>query len=140
MPTIKVEFTMDVQAKSERLWDVLTDVQIWTHWMETPYAKLVTSGPLGEGSKFSAKLGGIKWKLSVIKARRPEKICWMGQRFGVKAIHEWEFFEGPEKTRVITRESMSGWILLLTYPLIKARLSKYDAKWLADLKTRAESV
>jgi hypothetical protein len=115
-------------------------VQSWTQWLETSYAKSITSGSLNEGSTFSAELGGIKWNLAVIKAKKPERICWMGRRFGIKAVHEWEFFKEGEKTKVVTRESMSGWMLLLTYPVIKARLSKYDKKWLADLKTRAERI
>ena len=140
MPTVKVEFAADVKAKAERLWDVLADVNSWTEWLETSYAKSIVTGSLNEGSTFSAELGGIKWNLSVTKAERSKKICWMGQRFGIKAVHEWEFFDEGEKTRVVTRERMSGWILFLTYPVIKLRLSKYDEKWLADLKSKAESL
>ena len=140
MPKMNVEYSLDVQAKAERIWDILTDVQSWTQWLDTSYAKSITPGSLKEGSKFSAELGGIKWNLAVIKAKRPEKICWIGRRFGIKAVHEWEFYEERGKTRVVTRESMSGCILLLTYPVIKARLAKYDEKWLADLKSKAESL
>jgi hypothetical protein len=138
MPTIKVEFTADVKAKAERLWSILTDIQSWNQWLDTSYTKSITQGLLNEGSIFSAELGGIKWNIAVIKAKRPEKLCWAGQRFGIKAVHDWEFYEGEEKTKIVTRESMSGWILFLIYPVIKSRLSKYDEKWLADLKTRAE--
>ncbi len=139
MPAIKVEFTADVKAGAERLWSILTDVQSWNQWLDTSYTRSVTPGLLDEGSIFSAELGGIIWKIAVIKARRPVKICWAGQRFGIKAVHDWEFFEREGKTRIVTRESLSGWILFLIYPVIKSRLSRYDQKWLADLKTRAET-
>jgi len=140
MPAIKVEFSKDIKAKAEKLWNILTDVPSWTQWLDTSYSKSITPGPLVEGSAFSAELGGIKWKLVVIEAKKPVKICWAGRRFGIKAIHEWEFFEEGEKTRAVTRESMSGWTLLLTYPVIKTKLSKYDEKWLADLKSKAEKL
>jgi hypothetical protein len=139
MPAIKVEFTVDVKASAARIWDVLADVKSWTQWVETTYAKCTTHGSLIEGSSFSAELGGIKWNVTVIEARKPEKIIWTGRRFGIKAIHEWEFTVQGENTRVLTRECMSGWIILPLYPLIKARLSKYDKKWLADLKYIAEN-
>ncbi|MBN1368091.1 MAG: SRPBCC family protein [Dehalococcoidales bacterium] len=140
MPTIKVEFTADVKAKAERLWDILTDVSSWPQWLKTTYVKQDISGPLAEGATFTAELGGIRWNLTIIKAKKPELIRWKGRRFGIEAIHEWEFIEDGENTRIVTRESMTGWIAILTYPVTKPRLSKYDEKWLAGLKTKAESL
>jgi uncharacterized membrane protein len=139
MPSIKVQYSVDVQAGAERLWDILTDVQSWPEWQGTSYIKSVEAGPLKEGSAFVAELGGIKWNIRVIKANKPLSICWTGKRLGIVAIHEWEFHEEAGKTKAITRESMSGGIIILTYPIIKMRLSKYDYKWLMNLKSKAES-
>jgi hypothetical protein len=140
MPTIEVEFTTDVTAKAERLWDILTDVQSWPEWQGTSYIKAVKAGPLMEGSTFVAELGGIKWNLSVTKAERPFSICWTGRIVGLGCIHAWEFHEEAGKTKAVTKESMFGWLLFLLYPVIKRRLQKYDNKWLADLKSKAESL
>ncbi len=139
MPTIKVEYSLDIQAGAEKLWNILTDVQSWPEWHRTSYVRSVESGPLKEGSSFIAELGGIRWNIKVIKANKPFSICWTGRRLGIQAIHDWEFLEEGEKTKAITRESMSGGVLILTYPIVKRRLSKYDHKWLADLKSKAES-
>ena len=139
MPMIKVEYSLDIQAEAERLWDILTDVQSWPEWMGTSYIKPAEAGPLKKGSTFDAELGGIRWNIRVIKADKPFSICWTGKRLGIEAIHEWEFQEKEGKTKAITRESMSGGILILLYPVIKMKLSKYDYKWLRDLKTKAES-
>ena len=137
--SISVEFSLDVQAKAEKLWDILTDVGSWPSWQGTPFVKLSKPGPIREGSTFIANLGGLKWNLAVTKAERPRKIIWVGQRLGLKGIHEWEFEEEQGKTRATTRETMTGWLLFLIYPLVKKGLSNTDEKWLADLKAKAES-
>lgn len=140
MPLIKVEFSAVVAAKAERLWDIITNVQSWPEWQGTSYIKPDKAGPLKEGSAFVAELGGVKWNLSVTKADMPCSICWEGRILGLNAVHAWEFHEEEGKTRVVTRESMYGWLLFLTYPIIKRRLQKYDDRWLVALKSKAESL
>jgi hypothetical protein len=139
MPKIDVEFSAEVQAGPEKLWDILTNVQSWPEWQGTSYVKPVTSGPLREGSKYIIELGGFKWDITVTIAERPNRVCWMGRRTGIECVHDWEFHEKEGKTGAVTRESMYGWLLFLLYPAIKARLEKYDEKWLSDLKSIAES-
>ncbi len=136
---ISVEYSLVVKAKVEKVWDILVDVGSWPRWQGTPFVKLSAPGPVKEGSTFIANLGGLKWDLVVTKAERPNKIVWVGQRMGLKGIHEWEFSQEDGKTRAITRESMTGWLLFLAYPIVKRRLSRTDEKWLADLKVIAES-
>jgi hypothetical protein len=140
MPTMKVEYNLEVQARAEKLWNILTDVKSWPEWIKTSYVKAEGSGLMKEGSNFEAELGGIKWSLTLIKAERPYRICWKGRRFGIEAIHNWDFFEEAGKTKVETWETMSGWVLLLIFPIIKRRLSKYDDKWISALKHRAEQI
>jgi hypothetical protein len=139
MPTIIVEFKVEVRAAADKLWDILTEVDSWLQWQGTHFVKLSEPGRIREGSNFTVELGGLKWGLKVMKAERPNKILWVGRRLGLKAIHEWEFNEVEGKTIVTTRESMTGWILLLTYPKARKTLSNTDEKWLNDLKVRAES-
>jgi uncharacterized protein YndB with AHSA1/START domain len=139
MTKVDVEFSAEIQAGAEKLWDILTDVQSWPGWQGTSYIKPVTPGPLKEGSKYRIELGGFRWDITVTIAERPHRVCWIGRRMGLEGVHDWEFREKDGKTGVITRESMYGWMLFLLYPAIKARLAKYDDKWLADLKSRAES-
>ena len=140
MPTIKVEFQVETKDKAERLWDILADVKSWPEWQVTSYIRPILTSPVKEGSAFVAELGGLKWNLSVVKAERPTKLSWSAQRLGLKALHEWEFFEEGGKTKAVARESMSGWMLFLMYPVAKRKLPRTDEKWLADLKARAESL
>jgi hypothetical protein len=140
MPSIKVEFTADVKAKAERLWDILTHVKYWPRWQGTSYINPIPPDPVAEGSAFKVELGGLKWNLNVTKAERPKNICWVGTRTGMQGIHEWEFIEQGGSTRVVTRETISGWMLLPLYLIVKNKLPKTDKKWLADLKSEAENL
>ena len=135
---VSVEFTTETKARPEKLWDILTNVEGWPSWQGTPYVKLSKPGRITEGSTFMATLGRMKWNLVVTKAEKPLKIIWAARCPGLKAVHEWEFKEEPEKTKIVTRENMTGWLLFLTYPMAKKNLAEADAKWLADLKTAAE--
>jgi hypothetical protein len=136
---ISVEYSLEVQARAEKLWDVLTDVEAWPGWQGTPFVKLSKPGRIIEDSAFVAVLGGMKWNLVVTKADRPYKIIWEGRRLGLRAVHEWEFKEEQEKTRATTRENITGWLLFLTYPIARKRLAEADEKWLNDLKVKAEN-
>ncbi len=138
MPTINIEYSSEVQARADKLWDILADVKSWPEWQGTAYINAFTIGPVKEGSTFVAELGGSKWNITVTKAERPKSMCWIGRRIGLQGIHEWEFLEEGGKTKAITRESMSGWMLIPLYLVIKTRLARTDEKWLADLKSRAE--
>ena len=138
MPTIKVEFTADVKARAEVLWDILVDVKSWS------VVKLVTksdspaSNLIKEGSSFVVQHQGLKWTLTVGRVERPNKARWNGRRLGLEAVHEWEFIEEGAKTRVVNRESISGWLTIFLYPLIKRMLARGDEEWLNDLVSRAE--
>jgi hypothetical protein len=140
MPTINVEYSLEVQATAEKLWDIIIDVKSWPDWQGTSFVRLAVPSPIREGSTFLAELGGVKWNITIVKADRPHRVVWIGQSMGLKGIHEWEFDEQAERTRVITRESMSGWTLISLFPIIRKGLAKTDKKWLADLKSRAESL
>ena len=136
---ISIDYSLEVQAKAEKLWEILTDVESWPNWQGTPFVKLSKPGRIIKGSTFVAVLDGSKWHLAVTEAERPHKIVWVGRRLGLKGVHEWEFVEDKGKTKVTTRETMTGWMLFLIYPITKKRLSHTDEKWLADFKLRAES-
>lgn len=136
---INVEFSLEVNAAAQKIWDILTDVEAWPRWQVTNFVKLSQPGPIKEGSTFVANLGGLKWDVRVIKAERPIQIAWDAQRPGLRGVHGWEFKEANGKTTVITRETMTGWLSVLAFPMVKKSLATTDEKWLADLKIRAES-
>jgi hypothetical protein len=140
MPKIKVEYSVNTQVKAEKLWDTLIDIKSWPQWQWSSYIEPVPTNQVKDGTSFAAELGGLRWNIRVMKAERPKSISWQARRMGLHALHEWEFKEEGGNTRALTRESMSGWMLFLLYPIAKKNLRKTDEKWLTDLKFRAEKV
>jgi hypothetical protein len=135
---MKVEYHTEVNCTAERLWDVLTNAEAWPEWQGTSYIE-PPSGPLQTGTSFPVELGGMKWTVTVTEANRPTRLVWVGRRTGLRGVHEWEFVERGTKSEAVTRETVSGWMLPLLYPIARKRLPQTDEKWLADLKGRAES-
>lgn len=135
---MNVEFRAEVDATADRLWDILADVKAWPEWQGTSFIE-PSLEPLRPGAAFPVELGGLKWTLTVTEADRPRKLVWVGRAMGLKAVHAWEFVEAQGRTTATTRESVSGWTLPLFYPIVRRKLPEADEKWLAALKTRAES-
>jgi hypothetical protein len=140
MPTIKTEHSLDVQAKPEKLWDILTDFKSWIEWRWTSYFNPMPTNAGKDGSTFVVELGGHKWNMTIEQSERPNRITWLARQTGLSTLHEWEFLEQGGITRVVTRERMSGWMLFFVYPIVKRNVQKTDERWLSDLKSRAEKI
>jgi uncharacterized protein YndB with AHSA1/START domain len=139
MCKISVEFVAEIQAKPEKIWDILADAESWPKWQGTDFVKLQTPAPLKKGTLFAANLGGMRWDITVLEAERPRSLAWVAKRPGLKCVHSWEFQEREGKTVATTKETMTGWMLIPLYFMARSGLSKTDSKWLADLKVKAES-
>lgn len=137
MPTRRVELSLDTEAAADRLWDILADVKSWPEWHGTSYVA-PPAGQLQKGSTFAAELGGHRWNCTITQADRPNRLTWAARQPGIGMVHEWEFIETGAKTRVLSRESMSGWMLLFAGAMLQKKVAEHDEKWLAALKSRAE--
>jgi uncharacterized protein YndB with AHSA1/START domain len=136
--TVKVEFSDDLQATAERIWDVLTDVKHYPEWVRDISAVDPPAGPEQRDSTFRFKLSGLTYSVTVLEAERPRRLTWYGVGNGLKTTHEWELVEAEGKTRVRNTEITSGWPATLAYPIVKRGMSRIEAKWLADLKHKAQ--
>jgi len=139
MAIVNVEFSAEINAPAEKVWDILVDIESWPEWQGTTYLKPITPLPLREGSVFDVKLGPTKWNVTVTKADRPRELVWTGRASGFKAVHQWEFREHEGKTAAATREGISGWPAVPLYFMVRNTLRKLDGPWLAALKARAEA-
>ncbi len=133
-----VESSVTIDARPERLWDILADVKAWPKWQAASFVRS-PAGAVENGTTFQAGLDGLTWAISVTAADRPRKLAWVGRRTGLWGVHEWEFVEEGGRTRATTRETMRGWLLPFLYPMVRRTLPRTDEKWLAGLKARAES-
>lgn len=139
MAIVNVESSTEIQATVDKVWGILADVEAWPKWQVTSFIKVKTPLPIKDGSMFDVKLAGLKWNITTTKAEKPGKFAWIGKALGMQGNHEWEFKEHDGKTSATTRVSVSGWMAIPLYFVARMNAQKLNKKWLANLKTRAES-
>jgi uncharacterized protein YndB with AHSA1/START domain len=139
MAIVNVEYSTEIQATADKVWDILADVEAWPKWQGTSFIEVKTPTPIKEGSVFDVKLAGLKWNITMTKAEKPEKFAWIGKALGMRGNHEWDFREHEGKTLATTRESVSGWVAIPLYLVARMNAQRLNKQWLADLKARAES-
>ena len=98
-----------IDAPIERVWEMQTDIENWPKWQkEVTFAKL--DGDLRPGTTFKWKAMGVNITSVLQEVVENESIGWSGRSIGMRAAHIWRFERQGNGTKVITEESLSGWL------------------------------
>jgi uncharacterized membrane protein len=101
-----------IEAPVEKVWNIQTDIEGWPAWQpDITSAKLEGGLKPGTIFRWKAKGLGIVSTLQTMEANR--QIGWTGISVGMSAIHNWSFESQSTGTRVVTEESLSGWLVRL---------------------------
>ncbi len=128
---------IEISASPERVWEVMAAVNQWPDWNST-VSWVNSAGPLRVGSIFKWKSGGLRITSTVRLFELNHAIGWTGGAMGAFASHAWYLEETSSGVRVITEESMSGWLIRLFKPIVRMILSSSLQRWLFDLKKESE--
>ena len=97
-----------VAASPEQVFALLADVEAWPTW-QPKVSKASSDGPFTIGSTFRWRSGAaITSTVTVFEPGRT--IAWTGRALGTHAVHTWALEAVGGGTRVLTEESMSGWL------------------------------
>jgi uncharacterized protein YndB with AHSA1/START domain len=134
---LKARKEVVIDAPFDKVWAVLTGIDRWPEWQpDVSSAKL--EGDLAVGSIFRWKAKGTKIA-SVLQILEPKRrIGWTGRSIGMKAVHTWVLDPRGNGTRVVTEESLSGWLPHVLKIFDSAFLEKSLMRSLQVLKTRVE--
>ncbi|MEU8024715.1 MULTISPECIES: SRPBCC family protein [Micromonospora] len=127
-----------VDAPIERVWQLHTDVNGWTHWqgdIDTAHA----DGPLAPGSEFRWSTAGLSIVSTVHAVDAPHRILWGGPAHGITGVHEWTFTPDGDGTVVRTAESWDGEPVRADRDNLRDALDASLASWLDQLRKAAES-
>jgi uncharacterized protein YndB with AHSA1/START domain len=128
---------VSINAKPEKVWQVLTDIENWSDWNEKIKKPSVKEEP-NVGVSFTWKINGSNIK-SQIHTYDPNKAFgWTGKTFGAKAIHNWYLEPTAHGTKVIVKESMEGWLIALLKKKMNTVLADDLGFWLEQLKVACE--
>ena len=128
---------IEIDARPETVWDVLTDLERWPSW--NPDVKSMSfSGAIAEGSEFRWKAGPGTIVSTIRRVDRPRLIGWTGRTLGIDALHVYRLEPRDGKTFVSTEESYDGMLArVFRGPLRKTLKSALDSG-LRQLKAEAE--
>jgi len=134
---VKCSKTLTINASSEKVWAVLTDINNWTAWQKD-ISKSILHGDLKPESKFEWKSGGVKIYSTLHTVEPFKYFGWTGMSLGIFAIHNWTMEETNGQTNVSVEESMEGFIAGLLRKSFNNQLEKGMQSWLHYLKLKCE--
>jgi uncharacterized protein YndB with AHSA1/START domain len=134
---VKVSKSIVINARPDRLWALLTDINHWADW-QTDITKPQLNGPLQPGSTFDWKTGGAAIHSTLHTVEPNKQFGWTGKTFGMYAIHNWTLTEVQGGTKVTVDETMAGFLAGLLKTSFNKNLATGMQRWLELLKTESE--
>jgi uncharacterized membrane protein len=139
---MRFEQSIDIDARQQRVWDVLGDLEAWPQRIETvDEVELLTPAPVGEGSRVrlkQPKLGEGIWEVTVWDA--PSYFEFRQQSGGITNVagHRVEALEEGRSRLTLTLE-MRGFLVPVFGRLYKGLTNRYMTIEAQGMKRAAES-
>jgi hypothetical protein len=139
---MRFEQSIDIDARQQRVWDVLTDLESWPQRIETvDLVELLTPVPLGEGSRVrlkQPKLPEGTWEITAWDA--PSFFEWRQQSSGVTSVagHRVEALDAG-RSRLELKLEMRGLLVPIFGRLYKDLTNRYMTLEAQGMKRAAES-
>lgn len=126
-----------VHTPIDAVWSVLTDIECWPEWQpDVSSAKL--EGDIGVGTVFRWRAKGMGITSTIQELEPQRRIGWSGRSLGVRALHFWTLESRGDETRIVTEESMSGWLVRILKVLSPGFLDQALSRSVEMLRARAE--
>ena len=139
---MRFEQSIDIDARQQRVWDVLGDLEAWPQRIETvDVVELLTPAPVGEGSRVrlkQPKLGEGIWEVTVWDA--PSYFEFRQQSGGITNVagHRVEALEEGRSRLTLTLE-MHGLLVPVVALFWKGLTNRYMTIEAQGMKRAAES-
>lgn len=134
---VKCSKTITINASSEKVWAVMTNVDNWATW-QTDISKPKLNGELKPETTFDWKTGGAKIHSTLHTVESFKNFGWTGKTFGMFAIHNWTLNKKDGQTIVSVNESMEGFFAKILKKSFNRNLEKGMQTWLELLKKESE--
>jgi hypothetical protein len=139
---LRFEQSIDIDARKQRVWDVLCDLEAWPQRIETvDVVELLTPAPLGEGSRVRLKQPKLPegiWEVTVWDA--PSYFEYRQQSGGVTTVagHRVEVLEEGRSHLTLTLE-MRGLLVPVFGRIYRDLTNRYMTIEAQGMKRAAES-
>jgi uncharacterized membrane protein len=139
---MRFEQSIEIDASQQRVWDVLSDFEAWPQRIETVDAlELLTSTPVGEGSRFllkQPKLGEATWVVTTWDA--PSYFEWRQKSGGITVVagHRVQPLEAGGSRLTLTLD-MGGLLVPIFGRIYRDLTNRYMGIEAQSMKRAAES-
>jgi carbon monoxide dehydrogenase subunit G len=139
---MRFERSIEIDARQQRVWDVLTDLEAWPQRIETvDFVELLTPPPIATGSKVrlkQPKLPEGTWDITAWDA--PSYFEWTQKASGVTSVagHRVEAVDG-ERSRLTLTLDMRGLPIAIVGRFYKGLTNRYMSLEAEGIKRAAES-
>ncbi len=139
---MRFEQSIDIDARQQRVWDVLGDLEAWPQRIETvDVVELLTPAPVGEGSRVrlkQPKLGEGTWEVTAWDA--PSYFEFRQKSGGVTIVagHRVEALEEVRSRLTLTLE-MQGLLVPVFGRVFKGLTNRYMTLEAQGMKRAAQS-
>src|SRR5829696_10143096 len=136
------EQSIDIGARQQRVWEVLSDLEAWPQRLETvDVVELLTHAPVGEGSRVrlkQPKLPEGTWEVTVWDA--PSYFEWTQKTGGITSVagHRVEAL-GEGRARLTLTLDMRGFLIPVVALFYKGLTNDYMTREVEGMKQAAES-
>jgi len=139
---MRFEQSIDIDARQQRVWDVLGDLEAWPQRIETvDVVELLTPAPVGEGSRVRLKQPKLPegiWEVTVWDAPSYFEFCQQSGGVTNVAGHRVEALEEGRSRLTLTLE-MRGLLVPVVALFYKGLTNRYMTIEAQGMKRAAES-
>jgi len=141
-----IQEEIKIAAPMSIVWAVFSNVEEWDDWNTACQScHLVEGEEMGAGACFSFVVRPftplpIKVTSQITSCEPGQEVVWEGERFGIQAVHTWEFREQDNMVILHSHEKYRGPLLWLArLILVPRRLHKLTKELLVSIKQEAEA-
>ena len=139
-----IEEKIVIAAPPEVVWRIFSQLNQWNSWNPTCRQCCILKGTeisVGTCISFVIRpfLFPLKIKSRILSWRPQQEAVWEGGRFGIHAIHRWQFRPAGTGTELLSVETFRGPLVWLAYLLgIHRRLHRLTRIFLESAKRASE--
>jgi hypothetical protein len=140
--TTHITTSIDIDAPTELVWAVLTDLEQWSTWSAFNSA----TGTLKTGSRLRLSMPGFTFRPTIVTIDPAHELAWEGVLLSPRVFrgrHTFTLLEQADgSTRLVNDEAFDGLLTSLTAPLLAhapAQQNGYDT-FNQALRTRTEQL
>ncbi len=135
-PVINIHNEFIVDSKSDRIWDILIDINNWGKWNPS-IDHAVIYGPCSQGARLKFSSGKWDFDSTIIAFEPGKSIVFRSTTIGMKMMLSFAINSSNDRTKILIDISISGWLSKILKKSISKELNEIVETTMTSLKAIA---